>query len=460
MKPFATLAFSALLTVCLGTVSAGDANAAPKKSVFTSYSQPGPLLVITQDENAGKNVRNQYDYTVPVHGPLLTNPEYDSITVMWITRTNCGAGIEYREKGQQDFKRVWDRIYGQIDCGKSLHTLHLTGLKPATEYEYRFVSTADRSQGYYHGVFTGREIYSFKTLDPNRKSYQVFFTADIHGSLRLCLDPMLDRTPAMESDFFIYLGDNVEDTMGPDPRFHITFGFVDDIVRRYGTNKASVFVRGNHDSAGQRTYDYYRYFPHRTGKGYYSFSQGGVIYVVLETIWHYDDNQIMKAYLQEQLEWFRELKKTDAWKKAEFRILNAHVGTFGNAPHMSPEWSDELNTTDPENRIHLFMTGHHHDYIRIDPNATESKVGKLSPKALPDAPGSHPYTMIVGESCDSFIMKVESGKLTLTSYDWHNDPVTLRDQFSIAPDGKVTDLMNVKKIPFPEKNAPKGKKNK
>jgi len=467
MKLMKAVLSAVMLTSCLTAVSAADApKDAPKHPAFTTYSQPGPTLDVVKDDNAYENVRNQYDFTVPVHGPVLSNPEYGSITVMWITRMNCGAGIEYREKGQTEFKRVWDKIYGQIDYSKRLHTLHLTGLKPATEYEYRLVSASDRWQAYDQTPKSGREIYTFKTLDPDRKSYQVFFSADIHGSLRLILDPMLDRTPAKDSDFFIYIGDNVEDTLGPDPEYFITFGFVDDIVRRYGTRKASVFVRGNHDSNGPLQYDYHRYFPHRTGKSYYSFSQGGVLFVVLEDAWHYSgkglDSEMFGQLMTEQLEWFRELKKTDAWKKAEFRVLNAHIATFASGS-MTPEWSAELSKDSPQDRVHLFMSGHDHRYMRINPGAKESKVFEFKPRdmgMLPKEGDTHAYCNVVGEQGDVILMKVEPGKLTLTSYIWNKDPVQIRDSFSITPDGKVTDLADVKTFPFPEKPAPKPNKKK
>ncbi|MBO5681498.1 MAG: hypothetical protein J6T08_07280, partial [Lentisphaeria bacterium] len=60
----------------------------------------------------------------------------------------------------------------------------------------------------------GQEINSFKTLDPQKDNYKVFLTADFHGVARLCLDPMYENSNAKEADFFCFLGDNVEDSMG------------------------------------------------------------------------------------------------------------------------------------------------------------------------------------------------------------------------------------------------------
>ena len=91
------------------------------------------------DTNANENVRNQMDFTVPVHGPWLTMPREDSMTVTWITRIPCAGGIDYREKGTADWTRRWPVRYGQVDYTRDIQSFNLTGLKPGTEYEYRLV---------------------------------------------------------------------------------------------------------------------------------------------------------------------------------------------------------------------------------------------------------------------------------------------------------------------------------
>jgi len=208
---------AAALFACAGSVSAADAP--EKHPVYQSYSDFQWVGVMKQADNGSKECRIQFDFTKPVHGPWLTNPEYGSMTVSWITRIPCGAGIEYREKGTADFTRVWHTYYGQIHANTDLHHIFLENLKPGTEYEYRLISMIDKFTGYgSDSVYTGQEIYSFRTLDPKRSEYKVFVSSDIHGSLRLLLDPMLDRTKSADADFFIYLGDNVEDTLSRIPR--------------------------------------------------------------------------------------------------------------------------------------------------------------------------------------------------------------------------------------------------
>ena len=47
-------------------------------------------------------------------------------------------------------------------------------------------------------ICEGREIYSFRTIDPKRTHYKVWMTADSHGSARQSLDPMVDRTDSAD----------------------------------------------------------------------------------------------------------------------------------------------------------------------------------------------------------------------------------------------------------------------
>ena len=57
------------------------------------------------DTNANDNVRLHFDMTKPLHGPWLLNPSATSMSVNWITREKCAAGIEWREKGAADWSR-------------------------------------------------------------------------------------------------------------------------------------------------------------------------------------------------------------------------------------------------------------------------------------------------------------------------------------------------------------------
>ena len=150
--------------------------------VYDHYFSWQQAPVRVDDPQAGNNVRHQVDFTVPLHGPWLTLPAETSMTVTWITRVPCAGGIQYREKGTEEWTTRWTVKYGQVDYSREIQSYHLTGLKPATEYEYRLLSNCDNYSTAYHMVKSvGREIYSFKTVDPKRDHYKMFVTSDFHG---------------------------------------------------------------------------------------------------------------------------------------------------------------------------------------------------------------------------------------------------------------------------------------
>ena len=238
------------------------------------------------DSNAADTVRFEIDMTVPVHGPWLTLPAETAMTVTWITRVPCAGGIEYWEKGTTNRVERWPARMGQLDYTREVQSFRLTGLKPGATYEYRLLSHADKyTTPWTYYVGRGRETFSFKTVDPKRDSYRVFVTADLHGGARLALTPMYERTGAKDADFYFFLGDNVSDGAYNNYRFYATMGFLDDITRLWGKEKASVILRGNHDITGSDAMRHAELFPQPGDKTYYAFRQGPCLFVTMDTMW-------------------------------------------------------------------------------------------------------------------------------------------------------------------------------
>ena len=461
-----------LLALLMGTVaSAADGNTdvpAPATPVYTNYMDWQFRAVVVADTNAADNVRHQNDFTVPIHGPWLLNPSPDTITVNWITRIPCGAALDYREKGKTEFTRVWKTTYGQIDYSSDLHTFHLAGLKPATTYEYRLVSNCDRYFTAYLDVYVGREIYSFRTIDPQRNNYKVFVTADHHGSARLNLDPMINRSGADDADFYFFLGDNVEDNMN-DVRFYVTFGFLDDISRRWGSSKPTIFLRGNHDLWGSETHRWGDFFPRPDGKSYLAFAQGPALFICLDSMasgyGSPAQREQVDRYLKEQAEWIGRLKHGPLWRKSTFRVVMAHFGIHGSSMDkaMAPVFKQVLNDSSASGRVHLYLAGHEHHYMRIDPRSIDTKVGELSPKARSsmNLQPDNNFTHVLCALMEGMTIEVSPQKLTVRSHRWNHATGGLRDAFEIRSDGSVKDLMEVKSFPCgPVEAAPPSDKSK
>ena len=438
------------------------APAAAQDSVFVKYQDWQLAPVTVADTNAADNVRLQTDFTKPLHGPWLFNPAATSMSVNWITRLNCAGAVEYREKGSTNaFTRVWQSTCGLPSYNTDMHLLHLSGLKPATEYEYRLVSALSTYDTPYPGTVVGRETYTFKTLDPGLERYSVFVTSDMHGAMRLCLDPMYDAAGGDDCSLFFLLGDNVEDSM-TDARYYITFGYLDDICRLWGPNRPTAFLRGNHDCWGREASRWADYYGRPDNRGYYTISHGPALFILFDPPRDRTKSesaaQVTDAYMREQAAWLAALKKTPEWRNAIFRIGMCHYGTrLGNADYIwfARYFKDILNDPSPEGRIHLFLAGHEHHYARNNPRTME--FAKLAPfrsktpmtpeqtleraRKLYSAMQTNDFNFCE-VSChvqESMRIDVSKEKLSVKSVNWHSTAHEIFDAFEIMPDGSVVE---------------------
>lgn len=438
------------LSVCALSLFCGCDLVSAEKSPYTGYRhwEYVPVEVPGVDD-----VKHQDDITTPLHGPWLLNPSANSITINWVTRRHCAGGIEYREKGTEAFKTVWPIKGGIIDYSKDLQSIHLTGLKPGTEYEYRLVHSYDQEQCAYHRhipKFVAREIHTFTTLDPEKQNYKVFLTADFHGTARLCLYPLYERTGAKDADFYFFLGDNVEDNLG-DARFYVTHGFLDDMSLLWSKNKPTVFLRGNHDFSGKERYQYTDYFPQPDGKTYQAFRQGPALFIALDSLWiqHGVQGEQVQAYIREQADWIRKLKKSDDWKKAKFRIVMLHVPLLGyGGQAFLQDFVEVLNDNSEAGRVHAVIAGHNHFYERVDvnsfyskrPTLTSNQTQKQKPR-YPFTPA--PYTQIICNLVEGMTIEITPEKLIFKSHNWRSGEGKFYDYFEIMPDGSVKDLQPI-----------------
>lgn len=268
---------------------------------------------------------------------------------------------------------------------------------------------------------------------------------------------MIRNSKAIDSDMFVFLGDNVEDSM-QNARYYTTFGLLDDVSRLWGRSKPSIFLRGNHDSWGHESYLYGAYFPRPDGKSYFAVRQGPLLLICFDYYGGLNGNSLgnqqIGAYLKEQIEWYRALQNTPEWKTAKFRIAMAHVGTHACEGHetetteIGKAWKKVLNDPAPEKRIHAFLCGHEHTYRRIDPFGKETKGSTAIVRYIGKFVSDFNYTLVVGHLTEGMTLDVTPEKLTFRSYCWNEGSGSLNDAFEIMPDGKVKDLMKVKSFPL------------
>ncbi|MFA5688202.1 MAG: FN3 domain-containing metallophosphoesterase family protein [Kiritimatiellales bacterium] len=402
------------------------------------------------------------------HGPWLTYPDTGAMTIGFTTDCNTGAGVEYRLKNSADeWMCAWDAVAGQLLDTVSYHPVRLTGLQSGAEYEYRIVLLNPSEKR-----LTDREYwedersrkpqltiiengaFTFHSFSPDAEPYSFFVTADLqfstlrrHSILQNYYDGgMKDaRFTVLLGDLYYHV-DNIEQD--------ILAGIVDKTTALGGCSRPFLFVRGNHEWRGMEASRWCSYFPALNGSTYFSFRCGDVFYIVLDTgedraahalTHHFSGiNAVEKEFIQEQKEWLDGVVEMPEFRQAKFRIVLAHAAPYSHPGKYITEVTGRLadgalTGRNPENRIHLWISGHTHFYTRSVPqtnrvyalSAPQKKLYSGEPYVFPvvtvDGPGGDLDTsgvqVLVLNDRLQLEMKYENGEVF--------------DRCEIFPDGSV-----------------------
>ncbi len=294
---------------------------------------------------------------------IITAAPSSSRILMWQSANPLSRpNVEYRRQGQEETTTVSANEDFFTDDGVTNHqyAAMLTGLSPATAYEYRLVS--ERSAGAWHPLHT-----------PGEDSFRCLIFPDSQSSDYSDWERVAQEAAARnpEAEFFINMGDivdNGEDHTQWQAWFHAMEGIMERIP--------FVPVMGNHE-----TYDknwnvrlpeaYLRYFvvPENGSRDfaryYYSFDYGAVHFVVLNSQW--DETEDFKhGLLAEQMGWLREDVRQSSKK---WKIVLIHKDVLQYRIHNRPERQEGISEVGKECMpvfeelgIDIVFTAHLHTY--------------------------------------------------------------------------------------------------
>lgn len=273
----------------------------------------------------------QQNYSVN-HGPYLQGLCYDGVIVVFTTSHKGFSKVEIRKRGQSEVRVCDSRKDGLIMANNTHNVIRIDGLEPATDYEYRIVSTKVEDFQPYKVTF-GESIstpwYEFRTFDPKAREFNFVVLNDIHDDARKC-DKLLSMQPMDKANMVFYVGDIMSYFSSPDQPYT---SFIDVSVNRFAKHKPFAVVRGNHETRGYlaRTYDQ---FIHNTRDGkYYGFYTFGSTAVVMldcgedkpDTHPVYAGFVAFDEYRLEQIEWLKGVLKSKEFRRAKNRIVLLHI---------------------------------------------------------------------------------------------------------------------------------------
>jgi len=352
-----------------------------KKQIFVSIVLISILLIC-------HNLVIGQDSLVITHGPYLLEPGENSITVVWFTSKKCVSWVEYGTgENLQSFPTYGSVIqtavssrHGLIDAYTNAHKIRIDGLESGQKYRYRLFSKEIVQFKPYEVTFGGSiasGVYQFETLDTKKAVFSFGVVTDIHGrSARL--DTLLQTFSWDGIDMMFYAGDCLD---WFEDEKQIFEGFLDVSVDRFAKEIPLIYVRGNHETRGNFARNLMDYFPHSSGRFYYSFDQGPVHFIILDSGEDKPDSHAVYAglvdfdrYRDEQAAWLKEDIQSESFKKALYKVVFSHMPPDEDSrgygeQYLGKVWTPILNEAD----IDLLLCGHKHRFSRIEPIEGKNK---------------------------------------------------------------------------------------
>jgi predicted phosphodiesterase len=345
------------------------------------------------------------DTSAPVitHGPYLQLPSATSMTVVWHTDRVAVSRVEFGRGDRFDRVAISSR-HGLIDNDRTSHIIRLNSLEPGTTYRYRVVSKTFLGYERQHIVAWGDSVVSepfeFTTLDPEKDVFSFVMVSDIHERAEE-LAGMIRSEAWRDIDLAVFNGDMIDDFMRPDQVFT---GFLDVAVEGFATGMPFVFARGNHETRGRYARSTWDFLPLDGGRSFYSFDHGPVHFIVLDTGEDKEDSHEyynglvdFDRFLEEQAVWLDEDLRSEAARKARFRVLISHIPPRGSDAYWARRVQQYFEAPVLGAGIDLWLSGHTHRLSRIDP-----------------APGENDYTLLIGPTHAVTRVEVSPDELRVT----------------------------------------------
>ena len=321
-------------------------------------------------------------------GPWVVGVTETEMTVVWTSTDRCMGWVEVAPDDGTSFYAEERPRYDEDFMGRhvvsAVHHVRITGLKPGTSYRYRIYQQGVDDSGHNpvpSGYISASNVYSQKpyairTMDAEKEDCTFTVVNDIHGrdSMMLALTKGLKE---QKPDFVVFNGDMVS-FMGSVE--DIETGFMTRATETFATDVPLVYVRGNHETRGPGFSEYLNLFPTPTNTPYFTFRQGPVAFVVLDSGEDKPDSDIeyggtaaYDAYREKMAEWLKEAVKSEEFRSAPVKIALLHipfdkgVGWYGNN-----ELKRLLLPTLNEAGIDVMLCGHTHRYSFRDVGSVDN----------------------------------------------------------------------------------------
>ena len=311
-------------------------------------------------------------------GPWVVGVTETEMTVVWTSTDRCMGWVEVAPDDGSHFYAVERPRYDEDFMGRhvvsDVHHVRITGLEPGKSYRYRIYQQGVDDSGH-NPVPSGyvsasnvysRKAYAIRMMDKAKEDCTFTVINDIHGrdSMMLALTKDIRE---QKPDFVVFNGDMVS-FMGSTE--DIETGFMTRATETFATDIPLVYVRGNHETRGPGFSEYLNLFPSSTNTPYFTFRQGPVAFVVLDSGEDKPDSDIeyggtaaYDAYREKMAAWLKEATQSEEFRSAPVKIALLHIPFENTAGWYGPnELKRLLLPLLNEAGIDVMLSGHNHRY--------------------------------------------------------------------------------------------------
>ncbi len=311
--------------------------------------------------------------------PVVQCPSGTSATVAWAVNDTSTGWVEYGESEALGQVAMADGD-GLRPLDAVVHKITVRGLRPATRYFYRTVSVPIAFLGAYD-IRRGRPfesaVHQFTTADDGAGDRVRFSVINDTHENPETLKALFTRMADEPTDLTFWNGDMFNDIATEQ---QMAEQLLYPANMPYAARTPVYFSRGNHDVRGAEARALGRFVEAPAGKYYYSFRQGPVAFIVLDTGEDKADDHPVYAglgtfdeYRARQADWLARELSQEHVRGAAFRVVVAHIPLYSTRPTQAhggadarAKWHDHL----VKGQVDLIITGHTHRYAYMEPDAT------------------------------------------------------------------------------------------
>lgn len=300
--------------------------------------------------------------------PYLQNLTDQEVTLCIITGVESLVWVELSDENENS-RKVFNKKDGFIDVGKGLVKFKIEGLKANTKYTYRLIiKEIDSFEPYKleYGETYHTDNYTFQTRNPQADSMSCVVFNDIHDRPNSFKDLLQWNKKPFD---FAFLNGDMFDYQTDEQQ--LIDHLIEPCTALFASETPFILSRGNHETRGKYARQIKDYFAYPKDKYYFTFQEGPVFFIVLDTGEDkpddapvYADIVDFDAYREEQKEWLEnQVFNSDAYKNAKYKVVLMHIPTYH-----SGDWHGTLHCRKlfsplfEKHAIDIVIAGHTHRY--------------------------------------------------------------------------------------------------